>query len=232
MSEKTSKTPQQRKEANLAFLKSLGIKTLENLPCIEAEEEVTLRSKSEVVKRAIALLLVSLYAEGVCTGQPRAENYDWIKEQIAVYTAEDFFSPQEKAFLADEDPSPAMANHFSWQYEGLAVLLWALGFLEKEAALAIPAKMVDVPEMLKKIIDLRSYQQLTDQAILRDKITILDETDLIYRYDWACVDERINQVTDNQEAWGVAVERHRALNWLTNYGLGVAEEWDEVGTDT
>jgi hypothetical protein len=54
--------------------------------------------------------------------------------------------------------------------------------------------------------------------------------DLIYRYDWACVDARIGGKPPpagvNCE---VVVERHRALNWLYGYQ---GQAWDDVSTDT
>ncbi|WP_083821056.1 DUF4272 domain-containing protein [Acetonema longum] len=59
---------------------------------------------------------------------------------------------------------------------------------------------------------------------------MLDQADLIYRYDWACVDARIKKKPApgglNDE---VVVERHRALNWLVCY---MDQEWDCVATNT
>ena len=66
---------------------------------------------------------------------------------------------------------------------------------------------------------------------LRDIEEILDETDLIYRYHWACVDARIN----GREMPGgllesVVMERHAGLNWLI--GAYDCDDWDDVPVHT
>jgi len=57
----------------------------------------------------------------------------------------------------------------------------------------------------------------------------LDQADLIYRYNWACVDARINNRNIDNLDSGVVLERHRALNWLINY---MNQDWDSFSTDT
>ena len=69
-----------------------------------------------------------------------------------------------------------------------------------------------------------------DWTINVPETEILDEADLIYRYNWVCVDSRVNDKTPPAGLnGGVAYERHRALNWLICY-LDLA--WDDVRTDT
>lgn len=67
-------------------------------------------------------------------------------------------------------------------------------------------------------------------AHLRQLSEILDQTDFIYRYDWATVNARIKKLTApaGLDA-GVVMERHRALNWLIGY---MNQDWDNVTTDT
>jgi hypothetical protein len=57
----------------------------------------------------------------------------------------------------------------------------------------------------------------------------LDEADLIYRYDWACVEARLKQrpTPANLNA-SVVLERHAALNWLIQYDA----DWDEPDVNT
>lgn len=64
---------------------------------------------------------------------------------------------------------------------------------------------------------------------LRDIDEILDEADLIYRYDWACVDARMKQL--NAPAGlnsSVVVERHGALIGL--YSVTVIGDDPDVNT--
>jgi len=221
-----------RKQENTKLLKELGIMTLDSLPVIEESEAVTLRTKEEVIGRMISLLAVSLYADGLCSGEDRAEHRQWTQTVIDGYGAGDFFSPKEKAFLDDENPSEADCVNFSWQYEPLNVMLWALGFLSTEKALRLPAKICDVGEIVGCLADYRTWEAVSSHAALRDKEEILDQADLIFRYNWACVEERLQDPQARKEAWGIAMERHKALNWLISYGWDGPLDWDDVTTDT
>jgi hypothetical protein len=76
----------------------------------------------------------------------------------------------------------------------------------------------------------RTAAQFVADATLRPVAEVLDEADLIYRYDWAVVDARINNkpVPLGVDP-GVVQERHYALNWLIGY---MDQDWDDVSTDT
>jgi hypothetical protein len=228
----TAKSPERRKQESMELLESLGIKSLESLPIREGGGEVTLRTKEEVVERAIALLLIALYSEGACSGEDREGNRAWIEEIIQMYDASDPFSPKEKAYLENPYPSEQENIHFSWQYEPLAVLLWALGLMEREEALGIPAGICDVAKVVGALKPYPSFNEMYDIANLRGKEEILDQADLIFRYNWACVQDRIDNPMQHKPEWGVAMERHRALNWLINYGYDAPQDWDDVSTDT
>jgi hypothetical protein len=69
-----------------------------------------------------------------------------------------------------------------------------------------------------------------ERAKPRSKQEILDQADLILRFDWACVDARVN----NENVPGelnpsVVYERHYALNLLIKHK---DLDWDNVSTDT
>ena len=62
---------------------------------------------------------------------------------------------------------------------------------------------------------------------LRDISEILDEADLIFRYDWACIDARVHE--EDAPAGlnpDVVYERHCGLNWLID--ADGADDWDNV----
>ena len=220
---------EQRKQKSIAILKALNIKTMEGLPRIESEEETVLRTKEEVAGRTVGLMLISLYAEGLCSGEERNENRAWIEKLIKHFGAHDFFTPNEKVFLEKEDPEESECINFSWQYEPFTVMLWALGFLSTEEALAVPAEVCDVPKAVGLMKSYKNYEEFFSAAVLRDKVTILDQADLIYRYDWACVEDRIKNPQEHKVEWGIVMERHHALNWLISY---CEDDWDDVSTDT
>jgi hypothetical protein len=65
-------------------------------------------------------------------------------------------------------------------------------------------------------------------ARVRSRDEILDEMDLIYRLDWACVDARLNDLAAPTGVQaGVVMERHKTLKWLIS-----GENWDEVDLST
>ena len=71
---------------------------------------------------------------------------------------------------------------------------------------------------------------LSKKAKLRSKEEILELQDLTLRYNWACVDARINNKTIEALDFGVVFERHYALNWLLTVD-GISD-WDAVMTTT
>jgi hypothetical protein len=77
----------------------------------------------------------------------------------------------------------------------------------------------------------RTAEEFIRDAKLLSADEILDATDLIYRYDWVCVNSRLNgKLAPAGLDASVVYERHYALNWLTGY-LDKAD-WDDVTTET
>jgi len=207
-----------RKERSEQKLRELGVPANANLPRIESEEEAQLRNPEEVAQRAIALCAVAVRGEGL----QWKEVAELLKEHDPLQVA----TPKEKSFLLEENPAQKDQFNFSWRYESLWVLLWALGYVE---SLDYPSSHCDVPRSVGTLIG-ATTEQFIKQATLRPLSEILDEADLIYRYDWAVVDARINRQPPpaNLDA-GVVYERHYALNWLIGY---MNQDWDDVTTDT
>ncbi|MER9491067.1 DUF4272 domain-containing protein [Mesorhizobium sp. M0320] len=71
---------------------------------------------------------------------------------------------------------------------------------------------------------------LLKRANLRPQSELLDAADLIYRYNWAVMDARVNgKAAPAGLERDVVVERHYVLNWLIGY---MGQEWDDISTDT
>jgi hypothetical protein len=68
------------------------------------------------------------------------------------------------------------------------VFLWALGFIKD---LDYPDKICDVSEAISYLKDEHSFESFLNKSSLIPPSQILDQADLIYRYDWACVDARL-----------------------------------------
>ncbi len=172
----------------------------------------------EVVERTIALAIVAVKGE---TG-----DHALAQSLISQFEAEGYFTPAERAFIENPEPSENDRNQFVWRYEAVHVLLWAMGIYDK---IGHPDTLTDVSLLAVTLRDL-GLEGLRKRAQLRPQSEILDAADSIYRYHWAVVDARVNggPVPPTLDP-GVVYERHYTLNWLIGYE---SQSWDEISTDT
>jgi hypothetical protein len=217
-----------RRNRSVEFLRGKGIYVTEWLPLIEGEEEAHFRTVQEVALRAAALLTVALHAEVLMTESmdvKKARSYsDNVTKTFGCNSA---FSPEEKAFLKNKSPEEREVIRFSWQYECLSVMLWALGLIEE---LSFPDRICDVGASVRIMSGHNSLEKLIAASTLRSHDELLDQADLIYRMDWGCVDARIKGLPMPRKLeGGVVMERHKCLNWLI--GTDNAE-WDNVDVST
>jgi Domain of unknown function (DUF4272) len=207
----------QRKERTIQFLKTQNIPTIAHLPCIEADEEVSIRTVEEVVKRTLAVAIAAIKGEGLEDAI--------VRRVIKQFEAESFFSKEELEFIQKTEITDNDKVKFSWRYECLWVLLWSLGYIKE---LNSPTTICDVATAVGFIRDSETYSKMLSESNLRTKAEILDEADLIYRMNWACVNARIkNQAAPASLDGGVVHERYYALNWLIN---SMNEDWDNIST--
>lgn len=218
MEQKTSPEALQRKARSEAVLQAEGVPINRYLPVIETESEARRRTREEVARRALCLMVVAVKGEGV---EQRI-----VEEVASEYGLLRHFTPKESVFFAAKAPSRHDQIQFIWRYEAAWTLLWALGYV---GALSKPAGICDVPEAVRHVREHTATTFVT-QSRLRPLNEILDQADRIYRYHWAVVDARINgrSAPAGLEP-GVVLERHYALNWLIGY---MGQEWDDVSTDT
>lgn len=207
-----------RKQRSEAILKAEGVPINQWLPVIETEKESKRRSVEEVAWRALALLVVASKAEGL--------EQAGVLKMVALYNLEKHFSPKELAFIRNPASSDNDRAQFSWRFEAAWTLFWALGYVEK---LEKPTVICEGATALKFVRN-RNPAQFAENAKLRPQSEILDQADLVYRYDWAVDDARMNgREAPARLDPGVTVERHAALNWLIGYEN---QDWDDITTDT
>lgn len=217
-----------RRNRSVELLRHKGIYVTEWLPLIEGEEECHFRTVQEVAQRAAALLAVALHAEVLMTEPMDVKKARFYSDNITkAFECKNAFSPEEKAFLKKKKPEQKEAIRFSWQYECLYVMLWALGLIEE---LSFPDQICDVGATVRIMSEHNSLEQLLEVSTLRTREELLNEADLIYRMDWGCVDARIKGLPMPRKlVGGVVVERHKCLNWL----IGADQaEWDDVDVST
>ncbi len=210
-----------RKERTEEILKEEGIKINFNLPPIESEEETTLRSSKEIAARAAVLAITNFVAFNTIDSETAT---DYMIE----YNLWEYVTPEEKNFISD--PTEEKKFQETWKCECIWVLLWALKIVN---TLPFPNELCDLNHIpFEKYPvggDRNPNDFINSNHEIRSKSEILDANDLYYRYDWACVDARINNREMTQTHPGIVYERHYALNWLINY---MDQEWDDISCDT
>lgn len=185
---------------------------------VAPEKDVELRTKDEIVDRAIALLYLGLKSEGL-----EQVHLDKMEEDYGISSK---LSPTEKEYAYSQNPTDQQRTDANWRYESLHVLLWSLGYIDE---LVYPNQMCNVADDVKIIYEL-GPDKFRAQSKLRSKEEILDQADLILRLDWACVSARVkNEVAPGGLNSSVVYERHFALNWLIKF---MNQNWDNVTTDT
>lgn len=211
----------ERKKRTIAQLRQRNVPTIEWLPFI-ADSEVVLRPAQEVAARAVALCACAVHAEMHHSGE--TEPFAWrLLEETGLVGA---LSPNERWFFDQKHPDEHTVIQFAWRYEASAALLWSLGELEE---LPYPTVICDVPMVARLARDLSSPERFPF-AKLRSLNEILVQLDLTYRLHWAVRDAQINgRIVPGNLDPGVVMERHFALNWLTD---AAAVLWDETDTST
>jgi len=185
---------------------------------VDPEVHVSLRTRDEVVDRALALCYIGLKSEEI-----EQEDLDEMDKNFNMMSK---LSLNEKEYATSKQPTEQQKIDANWRYESLHVLLWALGYID---SLDYPDKICNVASDVQIIYELKE-QKFRHNAKLRPKKEILDQADLILRLHWACVNARLkNEPAPGELDTSVVYERHYALNWLIKY---LNQDWDKVKTDT
>ncbi|GAA3509570.1 hypothetical protein GCM10022393_22700 [Aquimarina addita] len=210
-----------RKTRSEAILEEKDIKTNKNLPFIISEQKVTIRQPKEIAIRVSILAMTNLVAFNHVSS-------DIAIEYLKKYNLWNATTDNEKNFL--ENPTDELKTIETWKCEGIWTLLWALGKID---ALGFPNELCNLDLIPKDKYPIGQAKNPNDFinsiTVTRDKAEILDANDMYYRFDWACVDARLQNETITEINPSVIYERHYALNWLINYR---GQDWDDVSCDT
>jgi hypothetical protein len=207
----------QRKEKYTNIVASFNIPVSESLPVIEDSESIKPRSSKEIADRAIAVAVAAVKGEGM--------EYDEVIGIVKEWGIMSYFSPDESQFINKRNVTDQERIKFAWRYEGLDVLLWALGY---KSELPKPNQICDVKNDISIIINNKG-NLLSKNSKLRSSKEILDMADYYYRLHWSAIELRLNRKSSESINEEIIMERHYALNWLIRY---MGQEWDDISTDT
>ncbi len=213
-----------RKMNSINILQQQGIPYIDELPPLPSSYEIVGKTYDEIIKRAIALCICCNYASDIVSNKKKKyikESKKFFNKLLDKYNVKDIMTKEECDLF--EKGNRDVAVQISWQFEGCAILLWALGLLEQ---ISYPDTLVNPDEITSIISSSDSYNDFVQKCDFRSVEEILDLADLTYRYNWYCVDAQIEgeEPKINSE---VVVERYRALKWLLT-----DEKWDKVDVNT
>lgn len=214
-------TPELRKEASELQLHKRGIRINLQLPVIESDEEVRLRSADELIDRMMALWLVASAAQ---SGQ--IEPY---RSLVEIHHLQPILSASEAAFLFASDNDASALHRFQSCAEALYFLAWCAGLVDE---LQVSVK----PSNLKKIAHyfptaFHDGSSLRAALRMRSKSKVLDWCDLLYRMHWAVRHAQLTQKLSPPNVNADQVrEWHRAVNWMCCYEE--MDDWDQVSIET
>ena len=222
-------TAEARKTANEGVLRERGIAVNPQLPMIEDDDQVTLRTEDEVWRRLVALWGV--------VGTAMLRKNAFFKEYFGAEARRSMLSNDEAAFLFNDAPAEEDLIRFSWRLEGLVFLAWCAGLVDELGdELENGAGLPVAPSSAEAILplyphDLADATTLRAALRLRGKAEILDRADLLYRLHWAVRDAQLNGGEPPAGINpGVVLEWHHAANWMIRDGD--EDDWDAVSTDT
>lgn len=182
------------------------------------------QSEEEVIKRAIACMLLGVYSDFLLSHQGNAMlAYENVETIIRMYRASPYFTIREIEYLNDQHPPAQDIHAFQGYYECAYTLLWSIGLFEN---LYFPSALCSDSLVVNTIMQHQTIEQLLAHAKLRTKDELLDALDLHQRYAWACQDAvKLSFTMPAGLLFDVVRLRHRTLCWL------VAEHdssWDDV----
>ncbi|TCD02113.1 DUF4272 domain-containing protein [Pedobacter frigidisoli] len=215
-----TKDQKERRARSEAFCKSKGIPVYGNPNSlfVDPEDKVTIRTKDEIVDRAMALCYLELISEKA--DKKMLAEFDKKYNVISKLTA------AEKEFALSDHPTEQQMTNANWRAESYHAMLWALGYID---GLKYPNEVCNVSDDVKHLFS-KTEKEFRDDAKLRSKVEILDQADLILRLDWACVNASVkNEVAPSGLDKSIVYERHYSLNWLIKF---LNQDWDKVTTDT
>lgn len=216
-----------RKERTQAFLRDKGVPFLETLPELPPVAEMPVRTREEIARRAVALLIVIQYACDAAQGENLAESKEFVMNMLERFGVTDELTEKERDLLEQAEPGHQDAVNMIWQYEAYWALLWGLGLLE---SLDFPDETCDCDFAINTVASCETFEEFLGKTAMRRSEELLEEADKIYRLHWACVNARINgEAAPAGLNESVVMERRRGLFWM----LGdEGEAWDYIRMDT
>lgn len=209
-----------RKQRSLAILKKNNIPCGEDLPVIASRAEARIRSGRHLAERAVCCLLSVQYAIDLLNDDEVEESAEFFHGLLESWGLSNKLTKTEQALFAGQ-LDPEILEAFPWRYEAFWVLFWALGCAD-ELSLPRDCRNGDEAQIVSQY---DGFEDFLAEVRPRPADDILDQADLTYRLDQACLEA---DLAGREAPAGlnpdVVMERLMAFNWL----IGSDDDWDNA----
>jgi hypothetical protein len=205
----------ERKQNTEKLLETLGIPIPNELPPIEEEAAISLRDPREIAERILVLTYLNCVA---VDNDLREEIIAFLKhenlwDKVSEVERELF----DKTQLSDEE-----ATQIVWRGESIWMLLWVIN---KVNDLGLPVDEVNLSDIFVRLPEfMKDTKEFLNTATIRPLSDILDQSDLIFRINWAMRQAHLDGSDEIALNQSIAYERYHAINWVTS----VRPQWDEI----
>ena len=166
------------------------------------------KSQDEILKRAIALFIIATDADGLLQHPEDVEGCRKFSNKITLrYSASEYFSPEEKAFLSNKSPEQNQIGYFCWRWECINVLTWILGLND---SIDLPLHQSETFKVSRPFSKYRTFETISKISKLRSEKELNEFNDLAI-----CCDS-ISQKQPNVFERGCIEGWKMIIDWISN----------------
>jgi hypothetical protein len=201
-----------RKQKSEKLLLSLGITLADDLPPMDEENILAIRSAQEVAERILILTYLSCIAT-----DPSLQQH--VMTFLINEGLWDKASQEEKALFHKTPFSEDDLTVIMWRAESIWLLLWVIGKVDE---LHLPEKEVSLQDIFPNLPGfLEPTWEFINESTMRSVSEILDQNDFTFRLNWALQKTDALDSGTSMLNLHVTHERFLALDWMT----GAREAW-------
>ena len=204
-------------EKNKEIVKAMNIPYSEKLLGIPINSVTVLKSKEEILSSMLKDYVIATLCVYSLENQkeliPVALNGLDIKLGVRKY-----LSNEDLKFInmiASGNVQNNRLQSLTWLYERVYVYMWCLGLVEKPN----PTKECNSEEMDKFFIGINNPEDLLSKLNPKSKEEILEYADLIYRYNYACIESNLKKIPLTALNVGAVKEHKSALDYVLGFKM-------------
>lgn len=210
----------QKNESYLDVLDSLSVKIDITLPGVKKLQNIKIRSKEELIKRALALVFLGSYAEGLLKTDDLNSVRNFLFAQSRKYDIVGTYSEKELNFIFNNNPTENQLKNYANSFD-YAHLFWHL--LSFSENFVFPPRAVYPHELLIISSKYLNFNEILEASLLKNEEFIINNYDLNYRLlNFLETNDDFNGNEFNLELLRI---RDKAFKWTTSYK---DLNWDKI----